>query len=676
MRPPLSNLPLLPVAIGLIIGIWATRLGLSAIWATIPATAGVALIFFRPAAWAGILTVSAAIGLIGGSVSLPEPLSPSVEGHELYFRGIVTDISERETSTQFVTEIERMGTSGNNMTECKPFRCAVTSPSLHEAISPGSTVVFQGTLHSPVNDTYPDAFDYSSFLLHRGINSTAFVAPDKITHPSDLPRPPLYRIRAISHRLEEWIYSSSLSEGAARFLCATLLGDATAIEHEQRLAYSTAGISHILALSGLHVAIITTMLGLLLSPLYIMRRRRAAYIATIAVLWLYAIMTGLSPSVTRAVIMATLYFLSLILQRRHSPGNALAFAAICILIADPLSLFSIGFQLSFTAVATILLFADRLSLSRKRGAVIRFLIAIPAVSVAAMAGTAIVAGYYFHYFPVYFLLGNILTSLLLPPMIGCGIIIIFAGALGLPSGLLCSLDNLLFDLLDSCVHWVNALPGATISSIYFDGWVMLPYFAGILYLILASVMRRKSFPILTGCILLSFTFVAAAVTKKSYPNHELIILKDHLFTNIVYRHSTCSRLITTAPPQDTAWQLDRCNRRLRDYLGRRGCDSISEYRSIPANDIVVRFPGKTFYIVQAPTATSSFPDKINYLLITRKFKGEIGTIHETLNPDTILLGDDVHPSRHARYAGYCRDNHIPFRSLKEEGSFYLNSAAL
>lgn len=676
MRPPLSNIPLLPVAIGLVIGIWATQLGLSTIWATIPAVAGIALIFFRPAAWGGILLLSTTVGFIDGSLSLPEPLPPFVEDHELYFRGIVTDISERETTTQFVTEIDHAGTTGNSMAECKPFKCAVTSPSLHETITAGSTVVFQGTLHSPVNDTYPDAFDYRTFLFHRGINSTAFVRPDKIMRLSDLPQSPLYRIRALSHHMEGWIYSSRLSEGAARFLCATLLGDATAIEPEQRLVYSTAGISHILALSGLHVAIITTMLGLLLSPLYIMRRRRAAYIATIAVLWLYAIMTGLSPSVTRAVIMATLYFLSLILQRRHSPGNALAFAAICILIADPLSLFSIGFQLSFTAVATILLFANRLSLSRKQGAIIRFIIAIPAVSVAAMAGTAIVAGYYFHYFPVYFLLGNILTSLLLPPIIGCGIIIIFAECLGLPSALLCSLANLLFDLLDNCTHWINALPGATIGSVYFDGWVMLPYFAGILSLILAFVMRRKSFPILTGCILLSFTFVAAAVTKKTYPGHELIILKDHLFTNIVYRHSTRAVLITTAPPQDKAWQLARCNRRLRDYLGRRDCDSISDHRSIPAHDIVVRFPGKTLYIVQNPTFPDSFPGKIDYALITRKFKGEIGKIRERLNPDTILLGNDVHPSRHARYAGYCRDNRIPFRSLREEGSFYLNRAAM
>ena len=106
-----------------------------------------------------------------------------------------------------------------------------------------------------------------------------------------------------------------------------------------------------------HVGILSVVVGIALLPLYLARKRNAMTASLIVILWLYAIVTGLSPSVTRAVIMATTLGIGYILQRRYVSMNALLLAALIYILAfDPLRLlFNVGFQLSFASVAAILL---------------------------------------------------------------------------------------------------------------------------------------------------------------------------------------------------------------------------------------------------------------------------------------------------------------------------------
>ena len=218
----------------------------------------------------------------------------------------------------------------------------------------------------------------------------------------------------------ELLLRSSLSSAACEFLTATLTGDTSILTEDTRHLFSSAGIAHILALSGLHVGILVAVIAIALFPLYALRLRRTRLLLTIILLWGYAVFTGLSPSVARAVIMATALSGGLILQRRYFGINGLLLAACVIIISSPLQLYQPGFQMSFISVASILAISPLINrIDRKR----RLLFAISSmagVSIAATVGTGIVSAYYFHTFPLLFLIANIPVLAIMPFIMGAG----------------------------------------------------------------------------------------------------------------------------------------------------------------------------------------------------------------------------------------------------------------
>ena len=184
-----------------------------------------------------------------------------------------------------------------------------------------------------------------------------------------------------------------------------------------------------------------------LYPLRLCRMRSAASASAIILLWSYAAVTGLSASVTRATVMASVLLMASMLQRRHSPANALCLAAMLIMAFDPTALFTISFQLSFAAVAGILLFARLLNPTAPRRRIAHRLAGIVSVSLSAMLATGAISAYYFHTFPIYFLPANVAVAPLLPLLISGGATAITIEACGGDPVML----NSVVDLLAQCV---------------------------------------------------------------------------------------------------------------------------------------------------------------------------------------------------------------------------------
>lgn len=668
MRAPLSYIPLLPILAAIIAGILIAQLNIPILWVILPIAIGIFLYIFRNDGGA-IILLAFSLGFINASINLPEQLPTSPQQKQLY-EGEIISVDERESSTALLVK-----TDAASGTSTKSIKCIVSIPATSLGIYPYDKVSFYTTLKPPCNDNSPDAFDYAVYLYRNGISATAFAQPEDIAitgHRHSL----FEQILDFRYKATEYLLLSSLSENTAYFLNATIIGDDSNITQEQRMEYSTAGIAHILALSGLHVGIISIVISILLFPLYLTRKRNIGMIITIALLWLYAIMTGLSPSVTRAVIMATLYFGSLLLQRHHSSLNAVCFAAIAILIFNPLELYDAGFQLSFVAVISILLFAERLNpVNRHRHHISYSIVSIFTVSLAAMLGVGIVSAYYFHNFPLYFLLGNVFSSIILPPLIGGGVLLILLQSLAIPSDWLCTILDMLYLGLDFITTHINNLPGANINKIYFPAWVMIPYFGAVTAGLIALIKRRRVY-IAGAVILFAATLILSILLKPTYPTHEFFIPQDTYFTNIIYRDEKSAYLITTAPPQDAKSMLYRCQYRHRDFLGRRSCENLyligdsitlphllkcGQLLSIGNTDIVIISDNKSLPTVK----------RTDYVLVCRGFKGSIYQLSNHISADTILLSNDLHPRRHARYAEECTRLNIPYRSLKEPNIFHI-----
>ena len=170
----------------------------------------------------------------------------------------------------------------------------------------------------------------------------------------------------IRRTLEEHIYASQLPPDAARMLAACTLGGD--IDTESSQAMRDAGISHLLCISGFHVGVVAAVAALLLWPLIFAERlRRYRSHITLICVWGYALVAGFTPSVVRAAIMLSSFFIARILQRDTLSLNALALAFYLVLLLDPYNLFSAGFQLSFAAVAGLLLLHGK-STPYRRGA--------------------------------------------------------------------------------------------------------------------------------------------------------------------------------------------------------------------------------------------------------------------------------------------------------------------
>ena len=261
-------------------------------------------------------------------------------------------------------------------------------------------------------------FDYGNYLRLQHKVGVGYVRPGQwqiIGHV------PIRGLRAyattIQRKLAQRYSDAGLHGQPLALISAITLGERDALDSDLRQSFSAAGAAHVLAVSGLHTGIIYIVVVSLLTcfglwrPLYEQRIRRALLSSCIiAVMWAYAFITGLSPSVMRAALMLTIIQVGWICRRQSISFNTLAAAACICLWIDPLSLFSVSFQLSFAAVAGILLFVPHFnSLWRVHSKFTRFMRDLVTVSATATIGTLPVSLYYFSQVARFFLLTNLVV---------------------------------------------------------------------------------------------------------------------------------------------------------------------------------------------------------------------------------------------------------------------------
>ena len=575
------------------------------------------------------------------------------------YKGIVTDRRE--------TNIGQQLTVACRDTASHFFNCRLTVPTTVPEYGLGDSIIFSGALKVPTLRN-PQENDYPKRLRALGISYTGYIDIDSIRSVGRCDN--LYwKIRRLQPLLGNLIKRSSLSDDAIEFLTATLTGDTSIIEPDTRAMFSSAGLAHILALSGLHAGILAVVMSIALFPLTMLGRRKLRIALTLILLWGYVVLTGFSPSVTRAVIMATTLGVGILIGRRNISFNSLLLAAIIILLADPKSLFQAGFQLSFCAVAAILLFIPLIPTAERMNSVVRYLLSIVIVTVAATLGTGIISAYHFHTFPLYFILANIPVLALLPVLMGGGILILICEAFGYDPVLLCDAVNALLSVIYKITSLIATLPHATLDKLYFTGWIAVPYFATLAALIF-FLLKPSAKRALAPAAGLAVTVCALVVLgNKTYPPEEFFITRATYETSAIYRNGNTALLFTTASEGKRASIAANYHDKFSDYLDSHGVDTL-----IVASDTVssdkfrrngnkISFNGTNYHFISTNDIENS-DETTDYVIVCRGFSGDIMTIARRLQPDTILLSSDLHPRRHNRYIDSLVKHQIPHRSLK------------
>lgn len=306
------------------------------------------------------------------------------------------------------------------------------------------------------------------------------------------------RSRHLQQVLVEDLDRLRLTDEEKSVLATLTIGYRQVMNRDVKQRFSATGVSHILAVSGLHVGIVCGFLFLLLQPLS--RRslgRKIRYLVATVLVWGYVWMTGMAPSAIRAGIMLSVYLIGQVLRRPTDRYNTVAAAAFCMLVYDPFYLFDIGFQLSFLAVFFILFFQPRL----EQWMVVKNpLLAAPwtwiTVSLAAQMGTSFLCLYYFQRFSWVFLLTNLPLTVLATVLIPAGLLwFLLPDWLPGYGYLQYAVEGLTRSLL-GIVDAFARIPGVSYVGHWSGGSVILVY--GILFFCMLYVSERRPWQLITA----------------------------------------------------------------------------------------------------------------------------------------------------------------------------------
>ena len=315
----------------------------------------------------------------------------------------------------------------------------------------------------------PGQFDAKQYYHRKGIDYQIFVSPAdfKKIYPSR-PNPVILFSHQIRIWMENQINKLSIEQNDGFMLSALLLGIRRKIDPELKAAYSAAGVTHILAVSGMHVGLIFGFLSRILGWLKRFKNGNIAFsLIVIGLLWLYAMVTGLSPSVLRAVTIFSIIQLGEVFKRPGLPVNGLCLGTIILFLFDCEIIYDVGYQLSFAAVYGIISFERPIrDLIKTKSKVSKFLWESCTITIAATLATFPLILFYFHQFPIYFLLANLVAVPISNALIYCGIALLVASPIEVLANGAAWVIHFFIFCLNQFVVWISKLPLSTIEQIY------------------------------------------------------------------------------------------------------------------------------------------------------------------------------------------------------------------
>jgi competence protein ComEC len=340
---------------------------------------------------------------------------------------------------------------------------------MEEALYPGQVIWVPSNPERLAPPSFPNEFNYKRFLAAKGIHFRQFLGKKLALLPLKQSNDLNFTLEHLRHYFAGVIDQYVLRPESKQIALALLLGQKESLSKEVKQAYSATGTQHILAVSGLHVGIIYSIL---LLPLTFFKQeghalRKTYLFLVLGLIWIYALMTGFSPSVVRAVVMFSLVTLGQMRKRKPSIWNILAFSALLLLVLDPDIQADLGFQLSYLAVAGIVgLQPILLRMWAPSNRVLDYFWQMATVTLAAQLITSPLTLHYFHTFPTYFLVANLLIVPLSYIILCAGVPFLLLAWIPILGSLLgVSVDFLLF-IQNEITYTLQELPAALWQGIH------------------------------------------------------------------------------------------------------------------------------------------------------------------------------------------------------------------
>ncbi|MCX8131747.1 MAG: DNA internalization-related competence protein ComEC/Rec2 [Clostridia bacterium] len=293
----------------------------------------------------------------------------------------------------------------------------------------GQELEISGVLRLPKGSRNPGGFDYSRYLAGAGISATIFSREYNIRLLGSVKRNILIKSGLFLRERIVSVVNSSLPKQQAGLLNGMLIGHRDGLEDNVQEAFSNAGLSHIMAVSGSNIVFIIFPLAFFFKRIGVRKNQSNTIIILILILFVY--ITGFSPSVVRAVIMAVIVLTAQIIKREPDVFTSIALAAVILLLYNPYVLFDVGFQLSFGATLSLVLFYKIIKEKLSFSFIPKLLTDLLAVTFAAQIGVLPITAYHFNKISVISVFSNIFVVPLTGVITVLGFILAIVGQISL-----------------------------------------------------------------------------------------------------------------------------------------------------------------------------------------------------------------------------------------------------
>ncbi|PUZ28248.1 hypothetical protein DCC81_01825 [Chitinophaga parva] len=538
------------------------------------------------------------------------------------------------------------------------------------SLHPGDRLVCTDSLQRIQNSGNPGAFDIAGYMAGQHIFHQVWLTPAHTWVVGRTPMPLWQRILAACRqycvRTFQRYVPSPREAGLAE---ALLIGYKDDLDKLLVQDYTQAGVVHIIAISGMHLLLLYEALLWLLQALPEKRWSRAVKAALmLAVLWGFALLTGGAASVLRATLMYTFITVErLVVQRYTNRYNLLAASAFLLLCYQPRLLLDVGFQLSYLAVLSLMLFQRgiaRLYVPNSRAG--RFAWNMTTATLAAQVLTVPVSIYYFHQFPNFFLLANLVAIALSELAMYACILLLAVGwvpLLARATGY--ALYGLLY-AMNTWVQWIGHLPYAVSNGLYLGGWEVALLYAGLLAVATWLLLQyRQAFRWALVCVAMVALLHVARLWQAG--RQQLMVVYN------IRRHTAIDlvqgRHVTFAGDTDLLQGGG-----LQQYLlpARLPLQITGQQNLAPAQ--LVSFAGHRLVIVNAP-----LPDiwpvkkcKTDYILLSHDPQVDIRQLLQHFDAGRFIFDASCSPAKIRKWKSDCEALTLRFFSVPEQGAFIQN----
>ena len=370
----------------------------------------------------------------------------------------------------------------------------------------GDCILFLTSPEEVKEPPNPEQFDYKDYLYKRGVTHQVYLKSDTWFDMNRNDANPIYRFSYwIRDFLLETMRNLGIAEDEYAVAAAILLGYDDSLPHELRQKYVAAGAMHILCVSGLHVGVVFMVFSYMLCFLNEKKKMQCVVkqLILLMLIWFYALLAGLAPSILRATIMLSFVIVGNVINRKGVLLNSLAASAFILLCVNPANLFDIGFLLSYTAVIGIVILQKPISrIFYSKYKIVNKIWEITSVTIAAQIATAPFTIYYFHQFPIYFWLSNLFMTPISSVVIIGGMILLLIFFIPYINSIVAFFVSKMIFVMNYGVSWIESLPYSIVNGIYINEIqfvILLLLLLSLLFLVVLKSKKMLFFMMIMSC---------------------------------------------------------------------------------------------------------------------------------------------------------------------------------